>query len=119
MADHVREFAVTAFPQAVGALDGLHFPVLPPKKHATDYYNYKAWYSTILLAPVDHRYRFRYIRAGIPGRCHDAGVYAASGLRNVVQSAHFKSPQAMIEGTRVAPIIFYVFEDLQLLLLEL
>ncbi|KAH7955319.1 hypothetical protein HPB52_000279 [Rhipicephalus sanguineus] len=44
MADHVREFfAVTGFPQAVGALDGCHFPVSPPKKHATDYYNYKGW----------------------------------------------------------------------------
>ncbi|XP_049273736.1 uncharacterized protein LOC125759317 [Rhipicephalus sanguineus] len=106
MADHVREFfAVTGFPQAVGALDGCHFPVSPPKKHATDYYNYKGWYSMILLALVDHRYRFRYIRVVSPGRCHDAGVYAASGLRKVVESAHFKSPQAMIEGTRVAPII--------------
>ncbi|KAH7944281.1 hypothetical protein HPB52_017884 [Rhipicephalus sanguineus] len=108
MADHVREFfAVTGFPQAVGALDGCHFPVSPPKKHATDYYNYKGWYSMILLALVDHRYRFRYIRVGSPGRCHDAGVHAASGLRKVVESAHFKSPQAMIEGTRVAPIILY------------
>ncbi|KAL1476368.1 hypothetical protein MTO96_036555 [Rhipicephalus appendiculatus] len=44
MADHVREFfAVTGFPQAVGALDGCHFPVSPPNKHATDYYNYKGW----------------------------------------------------------------------------
>ncbi|KAH7982267.1 hypothetical protein HPB52_003556 [Rhipicephalus sanguineus] len=40
MADHAREFfAVTGFPQAVGALDGCHFPVSPPKKHETGYYN--------------------------------------------------------------------------------
>ncbi|KAH6933859.1 hypothetical protein HPB50_018614 [Hyalomma asiaticum] len=101
MADQVREFfAATGFPQAVGALDGCHFPVSPPKKHAVDYYNYKVWYSIILLALVDHRYRFRYIRVGSPGRCHDAGVYAASGLRKVVEGAHFESP--MID---VAPII--------------
>lgn len=44
MSAHMREFyAVTGFPQAIGALDGCHFPVSPPKEHATDYYNYKGW----------------------------------------------------------------------------
>lgn len=44
MAEHIREFsAVTAFPQAVGAMDGCHFPVSPPKEHAADYRNYKGW----------------------------------------------------------------------------
>ncbi|XP_037570302.2 uncharacterized protein LOC119450898 [Dermacentor silvarum] len=106
MDDHVREFfAVTEFPQAVGALDGCHFAISPPKEHAADYYNYKGWYSIILLALVDHRYRFRYIRVGSPGRCHDASVYAGSGLKEIVESAHFMSPQAIIEDTRVAPVI--------------
>ncbi|XP_037572065.2 uncharacterized protein LOC119454136 [Dermacentor silvarum] len=44
MDDHVREFfAVTGFPQAVGALDGCHFAISPPKEHAADCYNYKGW----------------------------------------------------------------------------
>lgn len=44
METHIRDFeAVCGFPQAVGALDGCHFAVSPPKDHATDYYNYKGW----------------------------------------------------------------------------
>ncbi|KAH8027982.1 hypothetical protein HPB51_012252 [Rhipicephalus microplus] len=44
MTHHIREFyAVTGFPQAVGALDGCHFPVSPPKENAIDCYNYKGW----------------------------------------------------------------------------
>ncbi|KAL3224691.1 hypothetical protein MRX96_026392 [Rhipicephalus microplus] len=44
MTHHIREFyAVTGFPQAVGALDGCHFPVSPPKENAIDYYNYMCW----------------------------------------------------------------------------
>ncbi|KAH9381489.1 hypothetical protein HPB48_005536 [Haemaphysalis longicornis] len=46
MAEHIREFtAVTVFPQAVGAMDGCHFPVSPPKEHAADYdyINFKGW----------------------------------------------------------------------------
>ncbi|XP_077531229.1 uncharacterized protein LOC144143334 [Haemaphysalis longicornis] len=106
MAAHMREFhAVTGFPKAVGALDGCHFPVSPPKESATDYYNYKGWYSMILLALVDHRYRFRYVNVGSPGGCHDAGVYGASNLCRTVGSEDFSSPVALMGGTEVPPII--------------
>lgn len=44
MPEHIREFyAMSGFPQAVGALDGCHIPISPPQKHAVDYYNYKGW----------------------------------------------------------------------------
>lgn len=44
LAEHVREFEATLdFPQAIGALDGCHFPVSPPQADATDYRNYKGW----------------------------------------------------------------------------
>lgn len=59
----------------------------------------------ILLALVDHRYWFLYINIGSPGRCHDAHVYGRSKLCKAVQSAHFKSPTATIEGAVVGPLI--------------
>ncbi|KAL1445902.1 hypothetical protein MTO96_044756 [Rhipicephalus appendiculatus] len=90
---------------AIGALDGCHIPVSPPEEHATDYFNYKGWYSMILLALVDHQYRFRYINVGSPGRCHDAFVYGRSDFRKLVESNFFKTPVSIIEGTTVAPII--------------
>lgn len=41
---HVREFqAVLGFPNAIGALNGCHLPVSPPKDLVVDYYNYKGW----------------------------------------------------------------------------
>ncbi|XP_077541100.1 uncharacterized protein LOC144153324 [Haemaphysalis longicornis] len=44
LADHITAFnAVCDFPQAVGALDGCHFPVSLAKEFAVDYYNYKGW----------------------------------------------------------------------------
>ncbi|XP_064471832.1 uncharacterized protein LOC135386041 [Ornithodoros turicata] len=106
MGEHMREFyAVSGFPQGVGALDGCHFAVSPPKNNAVDYYNYKGWYSVILLALVDHRYRFRYINVGSPGRCHDAHVYGRSKLCELVNSAHFQTPVSVIEDVPVSPII--------------
>ncbi|CAN7940812.1 unnamed protein product [Ixodes hexagonus] len=41
---HILEFqAVLGFPKAIGALDGCHLPVFPPKDSAVDYRNYKGW----------------------------------------------------------------------------
>ncbi|XP_049523939.1 uncharacterized protein LOC125945726 [Dermacentor silvarum] len=106
MAEHIREFTATLeFPQAMGSLDGCHFPVSPPKESATDYRNYKGWYSIILLALVDHKYRFRYINVGSPGRCHDAYVYHRSRLADAVQGPLFRRPLVTISGTAVPPLI--------------
>ncbi|KAH7967949.1 uncharacterized protein LOC119381906 [Rhipicephalus sanguineus] len=106
MAEHIREFtAMLGFPQAVGALDGCHFPVSPPKESATDYRNYKGWYSMILLALVDHPYRFRYVNVGSPGRCHYSYVYQRSLLENAVQGPLFRRPLLTISGTAAPPLI--------------
>ncbi|KAL3178515.1 hypothetical protein MRX96_038410 [Rhipicephalus microplus] len=106
MTHHIREFyAVTGFPQAVGALDGCHFPVSPPKENAIDYYNYKGWYSVILLALVDHKYRFRYINVGCPGRCHDAHVYHSSSLPSIVTGPTFRSPTISVNSSVVPPLL--------------
>ncbi|XP_064469657.1 uncharacterized protein LOC135384383 [Ornithodoros turicata] len=106
MENHIREFqAVCDFPQGVGALDGCHFPVSPPKDDATDYHNYKGWYSIILMALVDHKYRFRYISVGAPGRCHDAHVYRRSQLSHIVASPLLQAPVALVAGTAVPLVI--------------
>lgn len=59
----------------------------------------------ILLALVDHRYRFRYTNVGSPGRCHDSFVYGRSVLCKVIESGSFKRPTATIEGVCVPPIV--------------
>ncbi|KAG0430745.1 hypothetical protein HPB47_021501 [Ixodes persulcatus] len=104
--DHVREFqAALEFPQGIAALDGCHFPVSPPKVNASDYYNYKGWYSIILLALVDHRYRFRYVNVGTPGRCHDAHVFRRSALAKILEGPTFTTPMVTINGTAVPPLV--------------
>ncbi|CAN7947596.1 unnamed protein product, partial [Ixodes hexagonus] len=84
---HILEFqAVLGFPKAIGALDGCHLPVSPPKDSAVDYRNYKGWYSIILLALVDHRYLFQYVNVGSPGKCQDANVYGRSPLARLLEN---------------------------------
>ena len=43
------------FPQAVGAIDGTHIPIIKPLESAYDFYNPKGFYSIVMQALVDHR----------------------------------------------------------------
>ncbi|XP_017475959.1 PREDICTED: putative nuclease HARBI1 isoform X1 [Rhagoletis zephyria] len=77
----VQEFETYGFPQCMGALDGCHIEIHPPKEDATDYHNYKGWYSIVLLALVDARCRFIYVSSGSPGRCNDSQIFQTSSLK--------------------------------------
>ena len=77
-------------------MDGSHVPVPAPSDHArTAYYNYKGFYSVVLLALVDNVGFFRWIVAGAPGSCGDAGVWNWSK-----QSKDIKEEQKLPEAQR-------------------
>ena len=67
-AEVIKGFETTwGFPQCVGAIDGCHIPVQAPTLNHTDYYNRKGWYSMLLQAVVDSKYRFTNLCVGWPG----------------------------------------------------
>ena len=61
------------FSYAFSAIDGSHLPIKCPKRGREamkQYYNFKKFYSKILLALVDARYRFTWVRVGTPGNIY-------------------------------------------------
>ena len=66
------------FPQAVGAIDGTHIPILRPKERASDYYNCKGFYSVLMQALVEFCGIFMDVNIGWPGKVHDARVFVNS-----------------------------------------
>ncbi|XP_052851712.1 uncharacterized protein LOC128261849 [Drosophila gunungcola] len=88
----VSGFDELGFPQCFGVLDGTHIEVRPPIADAEDYYNMKGWYSTILIALVDHRGRFLYVNTGCQGRCSKSQIYEASTLKKMVNSSDILKP---------------------------
>ena len=43
------------FPQAAGAIDGTHIPIIRPEESPSDYFNRKGYYSIIVQGLVDFR----------------------------------------------------------------
>lgn len=46
----------TGLPQIIGAIDGSHIPITPPKEGYSDFLNRKGWPSINLQALVDHNF---------------------------------------------------------------
>jgi hypothetical protein len=72
------------FPHVIGAVDGKHIRIVAPSKSGSLFYNYKEFFSVILLAVVDADYRFIYINVGAEGKASDGGVWSKSSLHNLL-----------------------------------
>lgn len=63
------------FPNCGGAVDGKHIRIVPPPSIGALYYNYKNFYSVILMALVNANYEFIYVDVGKQGRMSDSGAF--------------------------------------------
>nr|CAI5852577.1 unnamed protein product [Callosobruchus analis] len=74
----------TFLPNIIGAIDGNHIPIMPPRQGHRGFINCKGWASIVLQGVVDAKYGFMDICVKNPGATHDASVLTGSDLyRNV------------------------------------
>ena len=65
----------------LGALDGKHIAMKKPKKSGSEYFNYKGYFSLVLLALVDVEYKFMWVHVGSSGSSSDGQIFNHSKLR--------------------------------------
>lgn len=68
------------FPNCLGCIDGKHVMIQAPNNSGSLYYNYKKYFSIVLLAVCDAQYRFLLVDIGRSGRNSDSGIYGSSQL---------------------------------------
>lgn len=68
------------FPNCIGTIDGKHVRIRCPMKSSSLYYNYKGFFSIVLLAVVDANYKFMFIDVGSYGKEGDSGIFEKSTL---------------------------------------
>ena len=83
------------FPQCVGTIDGKHIRIKKPPASGSQYFNYKGFYSVVLLAVVDANLRFILFEHGASGSCSDGGVLQKSTIGKKLEANKYEFPPPM------------------------
>ncbi|XP_060871321.1 uncharacterized protein LOC132945564 [Metopolophium dirhodum] len=81
------------FYNCLGAVDGKHIAIRKPLLSGSSFYNYKQYFSIVLMATVDANYRFTTINVGSMGRFSDGNIFANSSLGKMLNSGSLQLPE--------------------------
>lgn len=99
---------VANFPNCIGAVDGKHIRIKKPAHSGSSFYNYKKYFSVILMAIADAQYQFVAVDIGAYGRTNDSKVFKESSMGKVLYQGRFNIPDPReLPGTE-GPLLPYV-----------
>lgn len=105
----INGFKKTAqFPNCLGAVDGKHIRIIKPAQSGSAYYNYKNYFSIILLAVCDSNYMFTFVDIGSYGRHGDSTIFEESTFykRLLEKKLNIPSPSSISQNGPVLPNVF-------------
>lgn len=100
------------FPNCLGAIDGKHIRLKQPNNSASMYYNYKNFFSIVLLASCDANYRFTFVDVGSYGRCSDSNIFRNSDFHRSLNDNTLNVPnnQPISSNGEALPFVFVADE---------
>ena len=69
-----------------------HIAIKKPKKSGSEYFNYKGYFSLVLLALVDADYKFLWVNVGASGSSSDAQIFNRSKLKRRIEKRRLGLP---------------------------
>lgn len=95
------------FPNCVGAIYGKHVRVFCPKRSGSLYYNYKNFFSIVLLAVVDANYKFIFTDVGSYSKDGDSGIFDKSNLGKLYRNGNLFPPPCKLPNLSIVlPHVF-------------
>ncbi|CAH2088123.1 unnamed protein product [Euphydryas editha] len=99
-------------PNCFGAIDGKHVRIKAPQNSGSIFFNYKDYYSTVLLAIVDANCKFIAVDVGSYGKEGDSGIFKKSAMGKRICSGQFNVPQsAPLPGTNILTPHYLIGDD--------
>lgn len=110
-----KEFEARAnFPNCIGALDGKHIRVSKPEGSGSQFFNYKQFFSIVLMGLVDANYCFTVIDVGHFGKSADSNIFRQSTLHKLLVSGQLNVPESRplpnFENTSLVPYVILADE---------
>uniref|UniRef100_A0A182NQA9 DDE Tnp4 domain-containing protein n=1 Tax=Anopheles dirus TaxID=7168 RepID=A0A182NQA9_9DIPT len=100
------------FPHANGAIDGKHIRIKNPKHSGSEYYNYKHFYSIVLLGIVDADYNFLYVDIGGKGGVLDGGIFRNAKINEKLERKQLNIPQpSNLQESNSVPVPYMLLGD--------
>ncbi|KAL4103856.1 hypothetical protein QTP88_019191 [Uroleucon formosanum] len=95
------------FLNCAGAIDGKHIRIFSPKNSESLFFNYKDFFSIVLLAIVDANCKFIYVDIGSYGKEGDSGIFTKSKITEQMKNGDYFPPNAKVPNSdKILPYVF-------------
>lgn len=96
------------FPNCIGAIDGKHIRIVKPTDSGSSFFNYKKYFSFVLLAICDSNYMFTFVDIGSYGRHCDSTIFKESIFYTKLQQKTLNIPPSrkIIQKGNSMPYVF-------------
>ncbi|XP_068098292.1 uncharacterized protein [Hyperolius riggenbachi] len=98
---------IAYFPNCLGAIDGKHVRIIMPPKSGSRYYNYKRYFSLVILAIADVNSNFIYIDVGSYGSSCDSFIFHHSNFYQRMEAGLLGFPPPKPWPRRAEPAYQY------------
>lgn len=104
--------SIANFPHCIGAIDGKHIRLVCPVGSGSMFFNYKDYYSIVLMAIADSSYRFTFVNIGSYGKDCDSSIFKATKLWKSIESGSHNLPtEKCLPGTESPKVPYFFVAD--------